>query len=315
MNEIIEAANASSDHIGYLQSVGLANTWWWPPDVMQHVLEMIHVYGHLPWWATIVTAAVGVRLLTLPLTIRAQNNTAKLNKVKPQQDKLAALAFAEQDPQKALQYQMEQSRLLKESGFKMSASLGPMLSAPIGIGMFFALRKMSAVPVAGFEDQGVLWFKCLYEPDPFLGMQLLSTAALLVGFRLGGETGMQNMSGTMKKMMYGLPIVSIFVMMNFDAATVLYISTTSLMSLTTSALLRNATVRKLLRMEPIIKLPPPDPNFKAPSMAERMKKSMADAEKLSRIAKELKESPENQKRATQTHASAVEAVYRRPPQK
>ena len=74
------AANAASvvsqvspDQIGYFQSVGLAQGWFWPEYIFQHAMEYVHVYTGMPWWATIVTLALTTRCLMLPLYLSSSS--------------------------------------------------------------------------------------------------------------------------------------------------------------------------------------------------------------------------------------------------
>ena len=71
-----------------LSSLGLGG--WSPIGVIQQCLEMVHVYGGLSWCASIALVTVCFRLLCLPLVIKAQANTAKLNNIRPQMEELQA---------------------------------------------------------------------------------------------------------------------------------------------------------------------------------------------------------------------------------
>lgn len=71
-----------------LSSLGLGG--WSPIGIIQQCLEMVHVYGDLSWCASIALVTVCFRLLCLPLVIKAQANTAKLNNIKPQIEELQA---------------------------------------------------------------------------------------------------------------------------------------------------------------------------------------------------------------------------------
>ena len=71
-----------------LSSLGLGG--WSPIGIVQQCLELVHVYGDISWCASIALVTVCFRLLCLPLVIKAQANTAKLNNIRPQMEELQA---------------------------------------------------------------------------------------------------------------------------------------------------------------------------------------------------------------------------------
>ncbi|XP_046651204.1 cytochrome c oxidase assembly protein COX18, mitochondrial-like [Daphnia pulicaria] len=53
----------------------------------QHLLETVHDYTHLPWWATIVVSTISLRLaITLPLAAYQHIIYARLGNLKPEMD-------------------------------------------------------------------------------------------------------------------------------------------------------------------------------------------------------------------------------------
>ena len=77
-----------SSHIGYLNSIGLAQTWYWPSDIIQHVLEAVHVYSGLPWWGTIAAPTILIRCLMFPLYLKSSDTVARNSHIKPELDAL-----------------------------------------------------------------------------------------------------------------------------------------------------------------------------------------------------------------------------------
>ena len=71
-----------------LTSLGLGG--WTPIGLVQHTLELLHTYGELPWVWSIVGVTVIFRAVMFPLIVKAQANTAKLNNIKPELDKVQA---------------------------------------------------------------------------------------------------------------------------------------------------------------------------------------------------------------------------------
>ena len=69
-------------------SLGLGG--WTPIGLVQHMLEVLHTHGNLPWVWSIVATTLIFRCALFPLVVKAQANTAKLNNIKPQLDKVQA---------------------------------------------------------------------------------------------------------------------------------------------------------------------------------------------------------------------------------
>ena len=65
-----------------LASLGLGG--WGPTGIIQQGLEFIHVTGGLSWCASIAVTTVCIRLLLLPLIVKSQANTARLNNARPE---------------------------------------------------------------------------------------------------------------------------------------------------------------------------------------------------------------------------------------
>ena len=65
-----------------LASLGLGG--WGPTGIIQQCLEFLHVTGGLSWCASIAVTTVCIRLLLLPLIIKSQANTVRLNNARPQ---------------------------------------------------------------------------------------------------------------------------------------------------------------------------------------------------------------------------------------
>ena len=71
-----------------LSSLGLcANT---PVGLIQSILEALHMNAGLPWWGSIAICTIAFRTLMLPLILKGQINTARLNAIRPELEKIQA---------------------------------------------------------------------------------------------------------------------------------------------------------------------------------------------------------------------------------
>ncbi|AJV34244.1 AIC_G0016030.mRNA.1.CDS.1 [Saccharomyces cerevisiae] len=242
-----------SSHIGYLNSIGLAQTWYWPSDIIQHVLEAVHVYSGLPWWGTIAATTILIRCLMFPLYVKSSDTVARNSHIKPELDALNNKLMSTTDLQQGQLVAMQRKKLLSSHGIKNRWLAAPMLQIPIALGFFNALRHMANYPVDGFANQGVAWFTDLTQADPYLGLQVITAAVFISFTRLGGETGAQQFSSPMKRLFTILPIISIPATMNLSSAVVLYFAFNGAFSVLQTMILRNKWVRSKLKITEVAK--------------------------------------------------------------
>ena len=87
LNDIADATVTLSGQPSLIE-LGLGG--WSPIGFIQHSLESLTNYLDIPWISSIVVLTISLRLVMLPLIIKAQINTAKLNNIKPQIDEIQA---------------------------------------------------------------------------------------------------------------------------------------------------------------------------------------------------------------------------------
>ena len=99
-----------------LSSLGLcANT---PAGLIQSLLEVFHINAGMPWWGAIAVCTIAFRTLMLPLILKGQANTARLNAIKPELEKIQAEMRElsnSQDTMKKSLAAMKFQKLLKEN--------------------------------------------------------------------------------------------------------------------------------------------------------------------------------------------------------
>lgn len=251
----------TSDQIGYLQSIGLADGYG-PTALIERMLEYTHVYSGLPWWGTIIAGTFIARAFMFPLYVKSSANMAKMARVKPELDQLMN-DIKTGDNEDRMLAMRKRTKLYKENGIKTAHSLLPMAQLPLAYGFFQATRKMAAYPVEGFSTQGAYWFQDLTQVDPYLGLQILTALVVTGMMRSGGETGAQAMNPMMKKVMTWLPFASILITQSMSSAVVLYFAANSVFSFFQSLVLKNKYFRKFAGIPPIVK-PVVVPGAKAP---------------------------------------------------
>lgn len=153
--------------IGYLKSLGLEYGWG-PTSMMQYIIEHIHVWTGLPWWASIIGAGLLLRLALLKPMIGAADNSAKMRNVNhllaPLNAKATDRSLDEVERAKAVS---ELRLMFQKHGIKMYKTGLPFLQLPFGFGAFRAVRNMAALPVPGLANETVGWLTDLTARDPY----------------------------------------------------------------------------------------------------------------------------------------------------
>ncbi|KAJ5322603.1 hypothetical protein N7452_010892 [Penicillium brevicompactum] len=235
------------ERIGYLKELGL-DYGWGPSALMQYLIEHVHIYSDLPWWASIVAVSVLSRAILFKPVMNASESAARMTNVKDKIDPLRARMVAltrEGKQQEAQMVRAELSQLHKDHGIKPWVSAIPMLQMPLGYGCFRTVRGMTSLPVPGIAAESVGWLNDLTVSDPTFLLPAAAAGMLVLTLKRGGETGAMPImdSSTGKSIMYGLPAVSFAFMAFMPSALQLYFVASGLFGLTQTHLINSPKFR------------------------------------------------------------------------
>lgn len=232
-----------------LASLGLGG--FSPPGLIQQALELIHVSGNVSWFASIVALTFIIRAVCLPLMIKAQANTAKMNNIRPQLEEIQAqlreLANSYDASAKATA-SGRLTQLYKDNGcHPIKSMLGPLVQMPLFVSFFFALRKMSYLPVEAFKSGGHLWFQDLTVFDPYFILPVICSFSMLATVELGAEMGVSHPTmKTMKTIMRIFAVAMIPLTAQFPAALFGFWITSNIFTVGQVALLKHPAVRNAM---------------------------------------------------------------------
>ena len=249
--------SAIPEQIGYLSQIGI-NFGFGPTSAIQWLLEHIHIYGDLPWWASIVGTAIAIRAATFPLYLKASDTMARQSALasvtKPVMDKLSAAQKAGNTQEVMLAYQ-QLGAIRKRAGIKLSNQFSPiMVQGVLGYCSFKLMRTMCKLPVPGLHDGGFLWLQDLTMTDGYLLMPLLMAASVHLLIRMGGETGSSQLpAGTQSMMLWGMPALIGVVTAFQPGAVCLWFAGSGAFGIGQALLLRNPEVRKFFNLAPLYK--------------------------------------------------------------
>jgi len=246
-----------------------------PTETIMRVIQSIHEYGGLPWWASIVAMTVIVRTAILPLTIMSQKNTANLVRASPELEEFKA--DVRLNPPKTVEDQMRNSMRLREIYSKynisMKKTLAPLVvQMPLFITFFLGLRRL-AQTYPTMKEGGALWFTDLSVADPTYALPVIAAGTFLLTIEMGGEVQNPQMDQKMmKNIMRGLGVAMVPLTMTFESGIFVYWVSTNLFSAVQIGTLKQPAVKKLLGLPETIKPPPGPSNIMKPSFFEQLDK-------------------------------------------
>lgn len=174
------------EKLGYLKELGL-DFGWGPTSIVQYVVEHIHIWGDLPWWASIVGVGLLIRLALIKPMIAASDNASRLHNLKPTSEPLRqemTRALQEGNQIEVHRKRAQLNQLNEQAGIKVSRSFWPMIQVPFGYGVFRLVRAMTALPVPAMMNESVLWLNDLSIADPTYILPILTSTFMYLAFKV-----------------------------------------------------------------------------------------------------------------------------------
>lgn len=264
-----------------LSSVGLGG--WSPSGLMQHFFDLIHVSTAMPWWASIAAGTVLLRFCIMPLVIKSQRNMIKLRnnmeEMNVYQAKISDARRMGNDMEVNVATQKMMLFMREKEINPLKNFLVPVVQAPVFISVFFALRRMTSLPLASFMTGGTLWFTDLTVCDPYYALPVVTTLTMCAIIEMGSEGISPTTLGAsyVRYIMRALPFVMLPFIWKFPAAILCYWCTSNFMALLMVLFLRIPAVRQYFQIPKIL---PPKPKPVSPddklSFVKRAKRDWGD---------------------------------------
>ncbi|CAJ1936404.1 unnamed protein product [Sphenostylis stenocarpa] len=201
---------------------------------LQYVIDAIHSYTGLNWWASIVLTTLLIRSATVPLLINQLKATSKLTLMRPRLEEIKQqMDGMAMDPVAVAKGQAQMKKLFNEYGVSPFTPLkGLFIQGPIFVSFFLAISNM-AEKVPSFKHGGAFWFTDLSTPDALYVFPVLTALSFLVTVECNMQEGMEGnpVAGTMKNLSRGLAVLTVPFTMGFPKAIFCYWVTSNLFSL------------------------------------------------------------------------------------
>lgn len=151
--------------------------------MIQWLLEHVHIWTGMPWWASILVTVTLLRAGTFKFTIDAADNGSRVQALKhviqPIRERMSA-ASKSGDRDVAMQARAELQNIHTRAGISTWKSFLPLINVPIGFGCFRLMRGMATLPVPGLETGGFLWVTDLTYGDPTYILPVVNGLLLFV---------------------------------------------------------------------------------------------------------------------------------------
>ena len=211
-------------------------------DVFEAVLKFFHNSVGLSWGWSIVAMTVAIRAAMLPLTFKQFHSMQKLQQHMPE---LKAIQNRYKDDKQ--RQQQEVMKFYKENNVNPFASCLPLAAQlPVFISLFYMLREdlrpnicpevQAAWHAAGHTGttacgphNGANFLFISDITNKATGLTLIALLVLYVGTQLGSTLMMSSptMDKTQKRLMTFMPLIFVFIIINFPAGLIVYWITTN----------------------------------------------------------------------------------------
>ncbi|KAK0593452.1 hypothetical protein LWI29_036933 [Acer saccharum] len=230
-----------------------------PVAALQHVIDAVHNFTGLNWWASIIITTLLIRSATFPLLINQLKATSKLTLMRPHLEEIKQnMQDKSMDPEAVADGQKQMQKIFKEYGVSPFTPLkGLFIQGPVFISFFLAISNM-ADKVPSFKNGGAFWFTDLTTPDSFYILPILTGLSFLITVECNMQEGMEGnpAAGTMKNISRGFAVLSVPLTMNFPKAIFCYWITSNLFSLAYGLVLKVPGFKKALGVPEIPVAPP-----------------------------------------------------------
>src|SRR4051794_19499583 len=190
---------------------------------MRAILDFFHNQGHLPWAWAIVATTIVVRIALVPLTVRQIHSMQSLQKHAPEMKEIQRKYKG--DRQKMNE---ELMKFYRENRINPAASCLPLVAQiPVFFALYLVLKNFTKHVTATPAE--LSWLGLVNITDHAnVGWGPLLLVIYVASQTLSTLLMSTTMDKTQRAVMLGMPLVFVFVVVNFPVGLVLYWLTTNL---------------------------------------------------------------------------------------
>ncbi|TVU48628.1 hypothetical protein EJB05_08269 [Eragrostis curvula] len=266
-DEVVAAASSvTAPPAPYAGEVAAAAAESFPPvAALQHLMDAVHSFTGLNWWACIALTTVLIRLATVPMLLNQMKSMVKLNALRPEIEAIKEEIRNSTDPNSMEVGKQKIGALFLRHGVTPFTPLkGLFIQGPIFMSFFFAISNM-VEKVPSLKGGGAYWFTDLTTPDDLLILPVLTSLTFLATVELNMQDGMEGnpMLKTMKNISRAFGVLFVPLAMSFPKAIFFYWVTSNLFSLGYGVVIRKPAVRNYFDLPPVESLQPTPPQMQS----------------------------------------------------
>ncbi|KAL5711747.1 hypothetical protein ACHQM5_013993 [Ranunculus cassubicifolius] len=257
-----------------------------PVAALQYIIDGVHSFTGLNWWASIALTTLMIRGATVPLLVNQLKASAKLAKMRPQLEEIKQrMQDMAMDPNAVSEGRQQMNALFKKHGVTPFTPLkGLFIQGPVFISFFLAISNM-AEKVPSFKQGGTLWFTDLTTPDALYVFPIMTALTFLITVEFNMQEGMEGnpVAGTMKTFSRIIGVLTVPFTMSFPKAIFCYWITSNVFSFTYGFVIKRPNVKKFLKLPAFPSSSPNTEQTKKPAFdllsSFKFPKSVPEAEK------------------------------------
>lgn len=242
---------------------------FFPVAALQYLIDYVHIFTGLNWWASIALTTVLIRCVTLPLMINQLKATSKFTLLRPRLEEIKEeMQNRDMSPSAVSEGQQRMQQLFKEYGVTPFTPLkGLLFQGPIFVSFFVAINNM-VEKVPSFKEGGAFWFTDLTTPDSMYILPVLTALTFWITVECNMQEGMEGnpAANTIKNVSRGFAVLTVPLTASFAKGIFCYWITANLFSLMYGLVIKNPAVKKALNI-PIIPVTPPPAGEQKPGLS------------------------------------------------
>jgi YidC/Oxa1 family membrane protein insertase len=177
---------------------------------------ILFFHGFIPniGWALVVFT-IFIKILLFPLTYASSVSMAKMQTLQPKLKAIKKKYKNVKDPEQRKQMNMETMALYKSEKVNPAGGCLPLL---LQMPILFAFFRLLPISIAFRHEPWMLWISDLSIKDPIYALPILMGVTQIMVSKMSPTTG----DSAQKKIMYIMPVVMVFLFMNYSAGLNLY---------------------------------------------------------------------------------------------
>ena len=177
---------------------------------------IVFIYGFIPnyGWALVIFT-IFIKILLFPLTYTSSVSMAKMQTLQPRIKAIKKKYRNLRDPQQRRQLNEETMALYKQEKVNPAGGCLPLL---LQMPILFAFFRVLPISINFRHEPWLLWITDLSVKDPFYVLPILMGVTQIIVTKMSPTSG----DNTQKKLAYIMPVVFVFLFMNYSSGLNLY---------------------------------------------------------------------------------------------